>query len=57
MSKVEEENALIRDCVTDIYAIRRKLERKFGQSHEKQTAIDKLDEATFWIKSIPIVME
>ena len=42
--------------VGDIYQIRRALEKEAPSCRERSLAITKLDEATFWLKEIPIVM-
>ncbi len=43
-------------AVTDIWNVRRLLETKTRPCRERSLALTKLDEATFWIKSIPYEM-
>lgn len=42
--------------VTDIYLARRRIESEMPDCWEKTLALTKLDEATFWLKSIPVEM-
>lgn len=38
----------------DIYMVRRNIEKSMPDCCERERAIMKLDEATFWLKEIPI---
>lgn len=51
-AKSKQEEA-VSAAVTDIWNVRRLLETKTRPCRERSLAMTKLDEAVFWIKSIP----
>jgi hypothetical protein len=53
---VKQERA-VTSAVTDIWQVRRRLETDTPPSRERSLAMTKLDEAAFWIKSIPYEKE
>lgn len=40
--------------VGDIYTVRREVEKTYPPSRERSLVLTKLDEATMWLRSIPI---
>lgn len=43
--------------VTDIYLARRRIVSEIPDCREKSLALTKLDEATFWLTSVPVEMK
>lgn len=48
---------MISKSVSDLYSIRRRLEKNSPDCRETDLAITKLDEAAMWIKQIPIPLD
>lgn len=55
--KEPKQVSTMNDCVSDIYMIRRKIQKELPDEWERMLALSKLDEAAFWIKSIPVDMD
>lgn len=53
----ERHEAVVQNSVADIYHIRRSLEKNAPKCHERTIALDKLDEAAYWIKAIPYLLD
>lgn len=45
------------EVVSNLYAIRRTIEKNSFDCREKSLALTKLDEACMWYKSIPVVLK
>lgn len=47
----------VHETVSDIWRIRRRLEKGFHRSRELSLTLTKLDEAAMWAKQIPIELD